>query len=71
MEPINCCQYSFVDLLEAVGLSSSLKFELYALSQKDRNETVKMMCEEAGWFYKDIEKNGIIYTSFSPERKNI
>lgn len=70
MEPINCCQYSFVELLQAVGLHSSFKFKLYALSQEDRNERVKMMCEEAGWFYKDIEKNGVIYTSFSPEGKN-
>ena len=67
MKPINCCQYSFGELIQAVELPDSFKLVLYSMSQDDRNKRVKILCEEAGWFYKDIEKNGVIYTSFSPE----
>lgn len=69
MEPINCCKYSFSDLIQAVGLPNSFKLTLYSLSQEERNKRVKIMCQDAGWFYKDIEQNGVIYTSFSPEGK--
>lgn len=64
----NPCAYSFDDLLSAAG-SDKTKEDLYKLSQEQLNQQVKILCKKAGWFYKDIIEDNILYTSFSPKIK--
>lgn len=44
---------------------------LYALRQEDRNREVKKMCQESGWYWKDMKSYDEIYTAFSPTIKYI
>lgn len=72
---LNPCKYSFQDLLSASAPQSGNKPltlpKLYALSQEERNKTVKALCEKAGWFYQDVVgSDGVVYTAFSPFKKN-
>lgn len=67
---VNPCKYSFVDLLKSASEDTNTDV-LYAMSQKDRNYKVKELCLKAGWYWKDIIENGILYTSFSPEIKYV
>jgi len=72
MELDNPCKYSFQDLLYAYDpLSDNIHLhKLYALSQNERNKKVKKMCDQIGWYYKDVRgKDGVIYTAFSPFQK--
>ena len=62
---VDPCKYSFDDLIRASKDTISTK-ELYSKSQYEKNDYVKKMCEKAGWFWKDIVSNGIVYTAFSP-----
>ena len=70
---VNSCKYSFKDLLYAAKLLEGseeidkyLK-NLYSMSQKDRNIEVKKLCKKSMWYFNDvIGKDGIVYTSFSP-----
>jgi hypothetical protein len=65
----NPCKHSFVDLLLGSGEDTDTK-ELYAMSQKKRNEKVKELCKKASWYWQDITgSDGIIYTAFSPNIK--
>jgi hypothetical protein len=59
------CLYSFKDLLQAAGKSTDTKV-LYAMSQTLRNEEVKKLCQDAGWFWKDVNCQGTVFTAFSP-----
>ena len=72
----NACKYSFGDLFRASHKSASREEEalelknLYAKSQKERNETVKEWAKECipSWYVEDqIGDDGILYTAFSPE----
>ena len=81
MNLLNPCKYSFKDLVFATNLSYTeyeseaesmksidkyLKI-LYSLSQVEKNNEIKKLCKESGWYFKDvIGDDGIIYTSFSP-----
>ena len=67
---INPCRYSFEDLIKASETEISLQ-KLYAMSQEERNNRVKEMCKLAKWYYTDVEKEGMVYTAFSPERKKV
>lgn len=67
MKPCNYCKYSFSDLLEAAGIEKNFKNVLYSMSQEERNNYVKILCEKTGWYYTDIKSNNVIYTAFSPE----
>jgi hypothetical protein len=64
----NPCNYSFEDLIKACGVDVSLN-DLYGMLQEDRNTVVKEMCAVAKWHWEDIEKDGIVYTAFAPERQ--
>jgi hypothetical protein len=65
---INPCLYSFQDLLKAAGKNEDTT-EIYRMTQQHRNNEVKMLCGSAGWYWCDIIKNNVTYTSFSPEKK--
>ena len=63
---LNPCSYSFDDLIKASEYPISLS-KLYNISQKERNNIVKNMCDIAGRYYNDIKgTDGIVYTAFSP-----
>lgn len=61
------CKYSFRDLVEACQVEMDLSY-LYEMKQSDRNNVVKELCVIAQWHWEDIEKNGTVYTAFSPYR---
>ena len=62
---IDWCSYSFQDLMRAAGWNDDTT-KLYAMSQEDRNEEVKKMCRDSGWYWKDMKSYDTIYTAFSP-----
>ena len=72
----NPCKYSFKNLVDAAKSNSNFAHEynlqlLYTLTQSERNKAVKILCNQAGWFYQDIiGKDGILYTAFSPKLIN-
>jgi hypothetical protein len=61
----NPCLYSFVDLLNASNNPITIE-QLYNMNQQEKNTTVKKCCDIAGWRWKDVVSNGIVYTSFAP-----
>jgi len=66
----NPCSYSFEALYKAAreNIDST---RLNKMSQVQRNEEVKRLCEIADWYYEDVVGNdGITYTAFSPEIEN-
>lgn len=65
---ISPCHYSFQDLMRAASRGTDTT-ELYGMSQDLRNEEVKKMCADAGWYWRDVSCGGVVYTAFSPERK--
>jgi len=65
IELINPCIYSFNDLMK----KSNKFYDLTNKSQDEINNIVKKLCNISGWYYKDITKDNIKYTSFSPEYK--
>jgi predicted phosphohydrolase len=64
ISPVDPCSYSFQDLFDAAGLVLYPE-EFYTLPQTLRNIEVKKMCAKTGWYWKDVEKDGMVYTSFS------
>ena len=64
------CQYSFKDLyIAAFGRTpeDSEMTELFALSQKERNQQVKRWAESAGWGTEDrAGTGGQFYTAYCP-----
>ena len=72
---VNYCDYSFRDLLKASGIPEYRiileELKLKKLCQSELNKKIRELCNKAKWYYKDIEKNGVIYTSFSPKIKII
>lgn len=67
---VDWCTYSFKDLMRAAGRSDDTTV-LYAMSQEDRNKEVKKMCQESGWYWKDMKSYETIYTAFSPNIKHV
>lgn len=67
---VDWCTYSFKDLMRAAGRDEDTTV-LYALRQEDRNREVKKMCQESGWYWKDMKSYDEIYTAFSPTIKYI
>lgn len=69
MELLNPCKYSFFDLMQAAGelCDEYILDDLYALSQSERNNRVKILCDKAKWYWKDVMVDGITYTAFSPK----
>jgi hypothetical protein len=70
---LNPCNYSFAQLIKMAhpdfssGQLDEIKYQLYALSQHERNDVVKYLCNRASWYYDDVKgSDGVIYTSFSP-----
>lgn len=67
---VDWCTYSFKDLMNAAGRSDDT-IVLYDMSQEDRNKEVKKMCQESGWYWKDMKSYERTYTAFSPNIKYI
>lgn len=67
---VDWCTYSFKDLMRAAGRSDDTTV-LYEMSQEDRNEEVKKMCQESGWYWKDMKSYEKTYTAFSPDVKSV
>ena len=63
---MDACKYSFRDLEVAAGFINSFDF---SVSRDEVNNHVKELCKYAGWYWEDIEKDGVVYTSFSPKKK--
>ena len=64
--PTNVCKYSFNDLERASGM----KFD-FTKPMDEINQQVKNMCVKAGWYWQDVHKDGISYTSFSKTFKEV
>jgi hypothetical protein len=64
---LNPCKYSFTDLIAAANVDQNLT-ELYAMSQSDRNDVVKNLCDKANWYWNDVLSGGVVYTAFSPHK---
>ncbi len=79
----NPCKYSFRDLYKSYFFRTAqelspeefnnfidnfmVNFNKFTL--EERNTSIKITCEEIGWYYKDIiTPGGKIFTSFSPEK---
>lgn len=67
------CAYSFSDLFLAANKKSPTSEELdvlYALPQNERNKTVKIWAQIAGWEIKErLGHDGQIYFAFAPTFK--
>lgn len=63
----NACKYSFKDLVRACGLDDNYTDYLQGLSHLERNKEIKRLCDICHWYYKDVVKDGKLFTSFSPE----
>ena len=63
----NSCNYSFRDLTNAAKVQYSI-FD-FSKPRNEINDLVKQLCKNANWYFTDIESNGEIYTSFSPEKE--
>lgn len=79
----NPCKYSFRDLYSSYfsSISNDLspeefnKFmdnfmkDFYCFTMEEKNKSIKITCDEIGWYYQDIiTPSGKIFTSFSPEK---
>ena len=63
---LNPCKYSFKDLLDQTTDTITI-IELYSLTQAERNQKVKDLCNKAKWYWEDQRgSDGVIYTAFSP-----
>jgi len=68
---VNPCEYSFQDLRRAAGRNEDdTATELYDRStgQLRLNNEVKILCGEAGWFWCDVLKGGLLITAFAPSQ---
>lgn len=61
----NPCKYSFEALYIA---ANEIKNPNNLLSQQDRNNEVKRLCEKTGWYWVEVVgTDGKKYYAFSPE----